>query len=325
LDQFSRSILFFFVKVYCAMYTPKLLKNCLLKEWSSINKTIVQSRMTKLQSLQSIIELNEFLKFIDANPTHLASSQSSRKQQPSLVEKIGGLAKFWLQTMPNAYSDPAQTWDDVITNRCLYFEYIQENYLKPFNNTTVARDDDDDDEQNYEHERKCLIEQIDKTKLIMKLNFANAANLQTNYKLALNKLQQTKFILKNQSVKFNDLKLNWIHCYTRTHLSNCKAINDHERSLKTFLDVATISKLVEYESCANDLFSINNTLYCDQQILNSQICRFVVDSFVNIRDVDKYLTNLDGKLLRQLFMYTCVDTNTKTDEFCGNYQKVIYF
>jgi hypothetical protein len=277
--------------------------------------------MTKLQSLQAIIELNEFLKFIDANPKHLTDSQTGRKQQSIFFDKVDGLSKLWLQTMPNTYSDPAQTWDDVITNRCLYFDYIQDNYLKtkPFNIV-----DDEEDEADCERGRTFLVEKIDKTKLIMKLNFANAAQLQTNYKLALNKLQQTKFILKSQSSKFDDLKLNWIHCYTRTHLANCKSINSHERSLRTFLEVSTISKLVEYEACANSLFTSNNSLYCDQQILNSNICKLLIDSFVNINGVDNYLKSLDRKLLGQLISFANLDISIDVGDFCSKYEMVFF-
>ena len=65
-------------------------------EWSSINQTLIQGRMTKLQSLQPIIELNEFLKFIDNNQGYT----------PELSNDIESLLSLWSNTMPNIYSDP---------------------------------------------------------------------------------------------------------------------------------------------------------------------------------------------------------------------------
>jgi len=67
-----------------------------LMEWSSINQTLVQGRMTKLQSLQPIIELNEFLKFIDNHQTY----------NSELNKDIDKLLTLWSNTMPNIYSDP---------------------------------------------------------------------------------------------------------------------------------------------------------------------------------------------------------------------------
>ncbi len=66
------------------------------KEWSSINKTLIQGRMTKLQSLQPIIELSEFLKFIDKHNSY----------SPQLNKEIEKLLAMWSNTMPNIYSDP---------------------------------------------------------------------------------------------------------------------------------------------------------------------------------------------------------------------------
>ena len=65
-------------------------------EWSSINQTLIQGRMTKLQSLQPIIELNEFLKFIDNHQTY----------NSELNKDIDKLLTLWSNTMPNIYSDP---------------------------------------------------------------------------------------------------------------------------------------------------------------------------------------------------------------------------
>lgn len=94
-----------------------------LAEWSTISKTIIRSRMTKLQSLQAIVELNEFLRFVDANEAAIGSHKAD------FGVKVDGLLTLWGQSMPNMFSDPPGTWDDVITNRIVYMDYIEDNYL----------------------------------------------------------------------------------------------------------------------------------------------------------------------------------------------------
>jgi hypothetical protein len=68
-----------------------------------MSKTVVRNKMSKLQSLQSIVELDEFLKFIDSNHSYSAS----------LNKKVESLISLWSNSMPNKYSDPPSTWDDV--------------------------------------------------------------------------------------------------------------------------------------------------------------------------------------------------------------------
>lgn len=108
-----------------AKYYANMAIERFLVEWASINKTILQSRITKLQSLQAVIELNEFLKFIEVNPTFSVETTNHR---------VSGLVELWTSSMPNLYSDPPATWDDVITNRCIYLEYIEDKYYSNLRN-----------------------------------------------------------------------------------------------------------------------------------------------------------------------------------------------
>ena len=186
-----------------------------LNEWTSINKTIVQGRITKLQSLQSIIELNEFLKFIDTNQTY--SSGFNRK--------VENLINLWSNSMPNMYSDPPCTWDDVISNRCIYYEFIEDKYYSEslsngnelLEMSSFVINKDYDEEENVETGdsfakiKKRMRQKLEKNKLLMKIKFAEAAQFQGNSKLALNKLQQTRFILKEHSKDVAGLKINWMH------------------------------------------------------------------------------------------------------------------
>ena len=137
--------------------------------------------MTKLQSLQSIVELNEFLKFIDTN--HHYSTELSKK--------VENLINLWSHSMPNECSDPPATWDDVITNRCVYFEFIEDKYYVTSGSnkagTSVSADsnnvslydysmliDHNDDLAN----KKQLLKKVEKFKIGMQIQFAKAAQFQ---------------------------------------------------------------------------------------------------------------------------------------------------
>ena len=267
-----------------------------------------------MQSLQSITELNEFLKFIDSN-------ELQQTNENLLLKNVQKLIELWVNTMPNSYSDPSHTWDDVITNRCIYLEFIEDKYLNDQIKMEIS--EDDDDALQLKRNRKSLLESIEETKISMKLQFADAARLQSNHHLALTKLQQTKFLIKSEQQKYNHLKTSWMHCYLRTHLSySVKQFTSPSDRLINILDMSTLKRLVEYDSIAKDLRLKNRAdLYRDQQIINSEFCKFILNAFLHIDNLNAFLSDLEannGKLFNQLYSYvkhgTKVDINEK--EFC---------
>lgn len=131
--------------------------------------------MTKLQSLQSIVELNEFLKFIDSN--HVYTSD--------LHDKIDSMISVWSNLMPNLYSDPPSTWDDIITNRCIYLEYIEDKYYGTGNANSVGEVSMYDysivDNSDAIDEKRKVLKKIEKIKIKMQINFAQAAQYQGKF------------------------------------------------------------------------------------------------------------------------------------------------
>lgn len=151
--------------------------------------------MAKLQSLQSITELNEFLDFIETNKSLLLNNPSE------LTKKINNLIDSWLNAMPNMFTDPSTTWDDVITNRCVYFDFIINNYLKNNDNQLSSHDQSSFIINSNENDEMIvsLKKKINLSKIMMNIKFAQSAQLQGNYKLALNKLFQTKIVRNNNN------------------------------------------------------------------------------------------------------------------------------
>ncbi|CAF0815340.1 unnamed protein product [Brachionus calyciflorus] len=264
-----------------AKYYAHLAIQKYLTEWSSINKTIKQNQITKLQSLQSIIELNEFLKFIDKNPSYTLE----------FAKKCDNLITLWTNSMPNMQTDPPCTWDDVITNRSIYFEYIDDKYLRPCldvdqdesvsfaNNSRLMNFNED----LVKHSKK-LKKKMEKTNLLMKIKFAQAAQIQGNFKLALNKLQQTRSILKIKNSDLNDLQVVWIHCYLYTHVARCRKNTYLQDGLNMFFDALVLKEITKYDRVCDEFRNNVTTehLYQDQQILHAHLSKFLIDSFLGI-------------------------------------------
>ena len=254
-------------------YANKAIQNY-LKEWSVINKTVMQGRMTKLQSLQTIVELNEFLKFVDSNPFYTSD----------LNKKVDNLINLWSYSMPNMFSDPPCTWDDVITNRCIYYEFIEDKYYTADPNKDVEMSSfaiglEDDHE---EEAKKKLLRKMEKSKILMKIKFAQAAQFQGNNKLALMKLAQTRSVVKSQSRHLLDLQITWTHCYLKTHLARAKLVNDSEEGLNMFIGALALKEITKYDSSQE--FEARNDLHQDHQILHGQFSKFLIESLIRIEN-----------------------------------------
>ncbi|KAL4682230.1 hypothetical protein H8959_001785, partial [Pygathrix nigripes] len=79
-----------------------------MQNYSSIDVLLHRSRLTKLQSVQALTEIQEFIGFI--------SKQGNLSSQVPLKR----LLNTWTNRYPDAKMDPMNIWDDVITNRILY-------------------------------------------------------------------------------------------------------------------------------------------------------------------------------------------------------------
>lgn len=223
--------------------------------------------------------------------------------------------------MPNAYSDPPATWDDIITNRCIYFEFIEDKYYTELN--SFGGDSMDASSSIYianreenESTRQKVLNKIKKSKVWMRIKFAQAAQIQGNYKLALGKLQQTRNVIKSgqqqqhQSRLLADLQLTWMHCYLNTHLARAKMVNSPDEMLNMFFGAIVLKEIVKYDS--SEEFTRHRELLQDHCLLHASFCRFLIDSFLNLAnstaDMSFYAKlNADDKKRNQLMDYIKTD------------------
>ncbi|KAK2522227.1 Prkdc [Columba guinea] len=79
-----------------------------MQSYSSIDSLLYQSRMTKLQSVQALTEIQDFINFMTKR-SNLASQASLKR-----------LLRIWTSRYPDVKMDPMNIWDDIITNRRVF-------------------------------------------------------------------------------------------------------------------------------------------------------------------------------------------------------------
>jgi len=193
--------------------------------------------------------------------------------------------------MPNMLSDPPRTWDDVITNRCIFYEFIEDKYYSEklddgsasHNETTAMNLDERGEDDDYEHKikqsKKDIMSKIDKSKYFMKIKFAEAAQFQGNNTLALTKLKEMSKLTKMQPTRnVIDLKIAYMHCYLKTHLSKAKSgsLISPEENLNKFFKSQSLTEILKYDEC--DEFLVHKELHQTHQLLHGQFCQFLVES-----------------------------------------------
>ncbi|KAL3877683.1 hypothetical protein ACJMK2_035352, partial [Sinanodonta woodiana] len=162
------------------------------QEWSSTDSLMISSRVASLQSLQPLIELHEFLKFI-ANESNFTSQHPAK-----------ALADQWQKRSAHHLLDPVGIWDDIITNRNVYLEHIGGRLKK--------QELQCQDSMEIEEEAKDIFQEV---RIQLKLSMADSCKQQNNFKLTLRILQDTYKSCKHSGD--GTLLCTWTHLYASTH------------------------------------------------------------------------------------------------------------
>lgn len=88
-----------------ATYYIKNAIQIFMQNYSSIDVLLYRSRLAKLQSVQTLAEIEEFLNFI------------RKHGDLSSLGPLRRLLKTWTSRYPDTVTDPMHIWDDIITNR----------------------------------------------------------------------------------------------------------------------------------------------------------------------------------------------------------------
>ncbi|XP_069076234.1 DNA-dependent protein kinase catalytic subunit isoform X2 [Pleurodeles waltl] len=214
--------------------------------YSSIDTLLHQSRLTKLQSVQALTEIKDFVSFI-SKPSNLASEASLRK-----------LIQTWKSRYPDSKVDPMNIWDDIMTNRCFFLDKIQEKLPVCHVDDSMEVDGGDDAVDKMEvDEQEDINTLIKSCKFTMKMKMVESARKQNNFSVSMKILKS----LHRESKTREDWLVQWMHSYCRYSHSRCQSQTSCEQ-------MVTVMKTIPLlEESNNDYLSQNVRASRDHSLL----------------------------------------------------------
>ncbi|XP_071387705.1 DNA-dependent protein kinase catalytic subunit [Centroberyx affinis] len=200
---------------YYANYAMQLF----MQNYSSVDTLLNQSRLTILQSVQALTEIQDFLLFIKGEV-----SMASLKR----------LIRLWTDRYPDAKVDPVNVWDDIITSRCFFLDKIREKLKSNASGDSMEVDGSEDPAGDVD-------KLVNDCKFNMKLSMADSAWKQSNFPVATKLLKE----LHKEAKTERGWLLRWVHCFSRY---------SHKRSL-TQAPVEQISAMLKTIPLLEDLQS----------------------------------------------------------------------
>ncbi|XP_062044500.1 DNA-dependent protein kinase catalytic subunit isoform X2 [Lepus europaeus] len=230
-----------------------------MQNYSSIDVLLHRSRLTKLQSVQALTEIQEFIGFM-SKPGNLSSQVPLRR-----------LLKTWTNRYPDANMDPMNIWDDIITNRCFFLSKIEEKLPSLADDHSMSVDEDEDPrlsrEVNTQEEDICSL--IQSCKFSMKMRMAESARQQNNFSLAMKLLKE----LHRESKGSTERLVPWVQSYCR--LSHCRS-HGQSPAERILAVLKTVSLLDEHN--ISSYLSKNIWALCDQNILLGTTFRIMANA-----------------------------------------------
>lgn len=156
-----------------------------MQKYSSVDTLLTKSRLTILQSVQALIEIQDFLLFIKGEVS---------------VPSLKRLTRLWTERYPDSKMDPVNVWDDIITSRCFFLDKIREKLKSHGSSDSMEVDGDVD-----------LDSLVNNCKFRMKLHMADSAWGQNNFPVATKLLKE----LHKEAKTNRSWLLRWVHSYSR--------------------------------------------------------------------------------------------------------------
>ncbi|XP_054250756.1 DNA-dependent protein kinase catalytic subunit [Indicator indicator] len=218
-----------------------------MQSYSSIDTLLYQSRMTKLQSVQALTEIQDFISFMTKR-SNLASQASLKR-----------LLRTWTSRYPDAKMDPMNIWDDIITNRCFFLDKLQEKFLCDQTNDSMEVDEDygTGDQMEVDQQGEDIYTMIKSCKFNMKMKMIESARKQNSFSVAKKLLKD----LHKEAKGREDWLIRWNYAYCRFTHSCSRNQSCPERLLSV---LKTISLL---EDSRSDDLSKNITAFRNQNLL----------------------------------------------------------
>lgn len=193
--------------------------NCMqvfMQNYSSIDPLLNRSRLTVLQSVQALTEIQDFLNYITGEVS---------------VNSLKCMIRRWTSRYPDAKLDPMNVWDDIITSRCFFLDKILERLTSTPENSMEV----DGAEQASGEELGGLVKSC---KFNMKLQMSDSAWKQNNFPVASKLLKELHRDAKTDGAWL----LRWVHSFSRfTHrripgLGSAEKINALLKTVPLLMD-----------------------------------------------------------------------------------------
>ncbi|XP_077622037.1 DNA-dependent protein kinase catalytic subunit [Crocuta crocuta] len=237
------------------------IENCIhifMQNYSSIDALLHRSRLTKLQSVQTIIEIQEFISFI--------SKQGNLSSQAPLKR----LLKTWTNRYPDAKMDPMNIWDDIITNRCFFLSKIEEKLILTPDDHSMSVDGDGDpgDSMDVQEQGEGVCSLIKNCMFSMKMKMVESARKQHNFSLAMKLLKE----LHRESKTRDDWQVKWVQSYCRLSHSRSRTQSCPEQILTALKTVSLLGESI------SSYLSKNVLAFHDQNILLGTTYRIIANA-----------------------------------------------
>ena len=255
-------------------YYIQYAKEQFLHRWSTLSRLSDYGRQATLELIQPYHELEHFLGFLEQNLPLLKSLENryatnNTHDQTTHDRFFQNLHQDLLSQwqLPDAIRSSIQTWDDIVTNRALFLDILDEFIGGPrmtFTSRLKATEFD-----------PLLID----CKVQFSLDMAHCALRQRNFKLALTKLNDTRHRLdlcRNPLVK----SIYWNEIYCDVHL---KRHQGPSSSLAGLLSTLVAKELKKLEPKIQSLPIVDEStaaLHSTYVQLNSQFCRAVIETLL---------------------------------------------
>uniref|UniRef100_A0A8C3LKH7 DNA-dependent protein kinase catalytic subunit n=1 Tax=Chrysolophus pictus TaxID=9089 RepID=A0A8C3LKH7_CHRPC len=219
-----------------------------MQSYSSIDTLLYQSRMSKLQSVQALTEIQDFINFM-TKTSNLAPRAKSLKR----------LLRTWTSRYPDAKMDPMNIWDDIITNRCFFLDKLQEKFLCDQANDSMEVDEENGvgDQMEVDQQDEDIHSMIRSCKFNMKMKMIDSARKQNSFSVAKKLLKD----LRREARTREDWLVRWNCAYCRFVHSCSQSQSCPERVLSV---LKTISLL---EDTKSDYLNENMMAFRNQNLL----------------------------------------------------------
>ncbi|KAJ6662088.1 hypothetical protein lerEdw1_012553 [Lerista edwardsae] len=242
-----------------AKYYVKNAMQVFVQNYSTIDSLLHQSRLTKLQSVQALTEIQDFINFI-SKPSNIAS-QSSLKR----------LLSIWTTRYPDAKMDPLNIWDDIITNRCFFLDKIQEKFPNtPLEDSMeVDGGGDASSKMEVDNEAEDTKSMIRSCKFTMKMKMIESARKQNSFSVAMKLLKD----LHRDSKTREDWLVRWNHSYCRFSHSRSRTQSSPEQILTVLKTVSLLDETGSLSNSAHTFRNQNLLLGTTFRIMANALCK----------------------------------------------------